>query len=220
LFYFFSKRRTIKFTKLSLMIEWSISHQHVNTVYFFLILKLFRIFMFKYCNTGRILFLYKCVFISVGNFCLGKGQERQMTNRGKLLFGTRKFCRRNGEKTWRETEAENTEMHLAIRRLAVPIRARAGGKWRSGTMRLAIRWWKRRNGVWKRRRRWKIIYFYAPLQDPDDKALLELCTPPPIYKPGVWRTMNVVLSAANLIMKIRFRVYANSFCSTTREITT
>jgi len=27
-----------------------------------------------------------------------------------------------------------------------------------------------------------MIYFYTPVQD--DKALLELCTPPPIYKPG------------------------------------
>lgn len=124
-----------------------------------------------------------------------------MTNRRKVI--------RDAEVSSAERIAERnkrTEMHLAIRRLAVAIRARAGGKWRSGAMRLAIRWWKRRNSVWKRCRRWKIIYFYTPVQDPDDKALLELCTPPPIYKPGVWRTMNVVLSAVNLITKIRFRV--------------
>lgn len=36
-------------------------------------------------------------------------------------------------------------MHLAIRS-AISIRARAGRKCRSGAMRLAIRWWKRRYG--------------------------------------------------------------------------
>ncbi|CAL1678742.1 unnamed protein product [Lasius platythorax] len=28
------------------------------------------------------------------------------------------------------------------------------------------------------------LFLYTPVQDPDDKALLELCTPSPIYKPG------------------------------------
>jgi len=108
-----------------------------------------------------------------------KSEKSYYSGRGSFISGTN-----HGERN-----KQRTEMHLAIRRLTV--RARAGGKWRSGAMRLAIRWWKRRNGVWKHRR-WKIIYFYTPVQDPDDKALLELCTPPPIYKPDVWRTMNVV----------------------------
>jgi hypothetical protein len=66
-----------------------------------------------------------------------------------------------------------------------------------------------------------MIYFYTPVQD--DKALLELCTPPPIYKPGFGIAKASQASGdrrrcPRQVSRTRIAYQAGSFCGIERRV--
>jgi len=73
-------------------------------------------------------------FLYLSETFLGK-EQKQMTKQGEVTIRDAEVL--SAERIV-ERNKQRTEMHLAIC-LAVPTRARADRKWRSGAMRLAIR---------------------------------------------------------------------------------